>query len=336
MRLLSPRSGTVVRLTVTYDRRYELQAPAAGGQFLPGHSRALLLPRREVPGAPGRWWCGEGGWWVICSPSSGWALAVNPQERLVATIAERGLAEKRGWSRAVRRDAAVRRRHARGGRDETPKGSHPGQLCVEKARIAGAPPRPSPRGAWRRWRSAPDDQRVLTAEVDRRASRARVVSRRGGAAHVPPAARSRAVEALADEDQEWPSHLEALRRLLGDGGARAAPRATAGDRCRTLCAPRDVASHGCSRIRKRGDSPHPMAVRAAIVADAGMRSPVRRWPVFLTLPAFLRRRLVALRGFPESCPASQFEGIGSRALRPAKLDRMLDRFVSPTAIYSGP
>src|ERR1039458_4652459 len=55
----SPRSGRVLRLTVTYDRRYQPPPPAPGEQLLVGHSRALLLPRQETQATPGCWWCGE-------------------------------------------------------------------------------------------------------------------------------------------------------------------------------------------------------------------------------------------------------------------------------------
>ena len=41
----SPRSGQVLRLTLTYDRRYQSPQPAPGGQLLVGHSRALVRPR---------------------------------------------------------------------------------------------------------------------------------------------------------------------------------------------------------------------------------------------------------------------------------------------------
>ena len=56
----SPRSGRVVRLSVTYDRRYRPPVPGPGEQALVGHSRALLLPRQAAQGAPSGWWCGEG------------------------------------------------------------------------------------------------------------------------------------------------------------------------------------------------------------------------------------------------------------------------------------
>ncbi len=95
IRLRSP-TGRVLPLTVTYDRRYQTLQPAPGEQLLVGHSRALLLPRREVEGAPGRWWCGEGRLVGDLVATRGWTLAINPQERLIATIADAQLAHGTG------------------------------------------------------------------------------------------------------------------------------------------------------------------------------------------------------------------------------------------------
>lgn len=46
----SPRSGQVLRLTLTYDRRYQSPQPEPGEQLLVGHSRALVRPRQEAQG----------------------------------------------------------------------------------------------------------------------------------------------------------------------------------------------------------------------------------------------------------------------------------------------
>ena len=86
----------MVRLTVTYDRRYQPPAPAPGEQLLLGHTRGLLLPRREADDEPGRWWCGEGRLVGDLVADHGRALAVNPQERLVATVADAHLAREAG------------------------------------------------------------------------------------------------------------------------------------------------------------------------------------------------------------------------------------------------
>src|SRR3954451_3297090 len=99
LRLRSPRSGRVVRLTVTYDRRYQPETPAPGEQLLLGHTRGLLLPRHVADDAPGRWWCGEGRLLADLIAEHGRALAVNPQERLVATIADAHLAREAGLIR---------------------------------------------------------------------------------------------------------------------------------------------------------------------------------------------------------------------------------------------
>ena len=128
LRLRSPRSGRVVRLSVTYDRRYQPPPLASGEQLLLGHSRALLLPRREAHAPPGRWWCSEGRLVGDLLAERGWALAVNPQERLVATVAEADLAREAGLiQEPLARPAAVRRRPARACSPGRRGGSHPGQ-----------------------------------------------------------------------------------------------------------------------------------------------------------------------------------------------------------------
>ena len=99
LRLRSPRTGRVVRLTVTYDRRYQAPAPALGEQLLLGHTRGLLLPRSEADDEPGRWWCGEGRLVGELIADHGRAFAVNPQERLVATVADAHLASEAGLIR---------------------------------------------------------------------------------------------------------------------------------------------------------------------------------------------------------------------------------------------
>jgi hypothetical protein len=96
LRLYSPRADRWVRLTVTYDRRYQLPAAAPGTQVLVGHSRALLLPRKEAEGPPGLWWCGEGRLVGDLVARRGWALAINPQERLIATVTTEDLGRAAG------------------------------------------------------------------------------------------------------------------------------------------------------------------------------------------------------------------------------------------------
>ncbi len=105
--LRSPRTGQMVRLTVTYDRRYQAAGLAPAEQLLVGHSRALLLPRREADGAPGRWWCGEGRLVGDLVAERGWALAVNPQERLIATLAEAELVRGAGLVQDRMREALL-------------------------------------------------------------------------------------------------------------------------------------------------------------------------------------------------------------------------------------
>lgn len=272
VRLRSPRSGKVVRLTVTYDRRYELPAPAAGVQLLLGHSRALLLPRREIPGTPGRWWCGEGRLVGDLLAERGWALAINPQERLVATIAEGALGREAGL--------------VQGGSGEM-------LLCVvdtlEDARLDAdglhTPASDALDKALDRRRAAEAElaRRRMEAEArarDRRRVRERELERLRaesvgfGRPEAPPnvpawPGRSRAIEALADEEQDWPSDLDALRGLLGDEELTRHVEQPLPTDVECNVPPAIWHLMAVLEARKRGDNPHPMAVRAAIVARCG-------------------------------------------------------------------
>jgi hypothetical protein len=272
LRLCSPRSGKVLRLTVTYDRRYELPTPGLGEPLLLGHSRALLLPRREVPGAPSSWWCGEGRLVGDLLAERGWALAVNPQERLVATIADAGLGREAGLVQGrsggmllcvvdaledARLDADGLYTRASGALEK----------ALDRRRAAAAELARRLKEAEARAR---DRERARMAEFERR--RAEPASYRGAEAlpTVPPwPARSRAVEVVADEAQEWPTDLEALRRLLGDDElARRVEEPLPTD---VECDVPPAIWHlmAVLEARKRDDNPHPMAIRAAIVGRCG-------------------------------------------------------------------
>jgi hypothetical protein len=272
LRLRSPRSGKVVRVTVTYDRRYELPTPRRGEQLLLGHSRALLLPRREVPGAPGRWWCGEGRLVGDLLAERGWALAVNPQERLVATIADAGLGREaglvQGRSGAMLLCVVDTLEEARLDADGLhTRAGDALEKALDRRRAAEAELARRLKEAEARAR---DRERARMAEFERR--RAEPAPYRGAEAlpTVPQwPARSRAVEVLADEDQEWPTDLEALRRLLGDDElARRVEEPLPTD---VECDVPPAIWHlmAVLEAQRRGDNPHPMAVRAAIVARCG-------------------------------------------------------------------
>lgn len=133
-----------MRLTVSYDRRYQPPAPAPGEQLLLGHSRGLLLPRREADGAPGCWWCGEGRLVGDLVAERGWALAVNPQERLVATLAEAYLAREAGLIQGRVGDVLLCVVDELSTLASTPRGSTPQRAMPSPSRSsAGEPPRPS-------------------------------------------------------------------------------------------------------------------------------------------------------------------------------------------------
>jgi hypothetical protein len=77
------------------------------------------------------------------------------------------------------------------------------------------------------------------------------------------------IEALTDEEEDWPSDLDALRRLLGDEElARRVEQPLPTD---VECNVPPAIWHlmAVLEARKRGDDPHPMAVRVGIVARCG-------------------------------------------------------------------
>lgn len=95
----SQRTGREVQLQVTYDRRLEppmeqLRDPSQ--QLLVGHTRGLLLPREPCRQAPGGWWCAAGRLVGELVLWRGVALAVNPEQRLVATLMGASVARRAG------------------------------------------------------------------------------------------------------------------------------------------------------------------------------------------------------------------------------------------------
>ena len=85
----SSRTGKVVTLAITYDRSYPYwreNDAAPHDQLLVGHTRGLLLPRTEHPDKPGVWCCADPQLVATIIMRHGAAIAVNPQQRLVATL----------------------------------------------------------------------------------------------------------------------------------------------------------------------------------------------------------------------------------------------------------
>ena len=107
VRVRSQRSGRQVELRVTYARRYEppLEEPVESSlQLLVGHTRGVLLPREACRERPDAWWCGEGRLVGELAYRDGWALAVNPEQRLVGTLV----------SSYAARDAGLLKHHGHG------------------------------------------------------------------------------------------------------------------------------------------------------------------------------------------------------------------------------
>jgi len=269
LRLRSPSSGKLVWLTVTYDPRYQLPAPAPGAQLLVGHSPRLLLPDEEAEGAPGLWWCRQGRLVGDLVADRGWALAINPQERLIATVTTGDLARAarvvQGRHGSVLLCAVAELEHARLDAD----GLHtPVSDAVD-------------RELERRRAAELERRRVAEAEQERRRreAQARVQAIQttehqpelAPTAHSPsdlrPPARSAVPNALSDNDPKWPTDLDGLRRLLDDEDlARRLEQPLGTD---VACDVEPAIWHLMAVLewRKRGGDAHPMAVRAAIVMN---------------------------------------------------------------------
>jgi hypothetical protein len=265
LQLRSPRTGRVVRLTVTYDRRYQPPPPLPGVQLLVGHSRGLLLPRREAEGAPGRWWCGEGRLVGDLVADRGWALAVNPEERLIATIAEpyiaRGAGLTEGRPRAALLCIVDELEHAHLDAD----GIHtPASNAIDREldrRQAAETEHERSR------REAAAQARARQAEIE--GNRADAQARPDAHAPSPSAwpTHHPAGPALTEEDRDWPRDPETLRRLLNDDDlARRLEQPLGSD---AECDVPAAVWHLMAVLewRKRGNDAHPLAIRAAIVQN---------------------------------------------------------------------
>jgi hypothetical protein len=270
LRVRSPRSGKVVRLTVTYDRRYQPPARAPGEQLLLGHTRGLLLPRGEVDDEPGRWWCGEGRLVGDLVADQGRALAVNPQERLVATVADAYLAREAGLIRGRSREPLLcvvdELEHARLDADglHTPAGDALDK-ALERRRAAEVERERRMAEAEARDR---DRRRALEAERERRRVEAPAYPRLPTSSVAPQPERGR-IRVIADDEPDWPRDLGTLRRLIGDDElARRVEQPLSTDvECDVPVAVWHLMA--VLEARRRGGNPHPMAVRAGIVARCG-------------------------------------------------------------------
>jgi hypothetical protein len=269
LRLRSPSSGRVLRLTVTYDRRYELPALESGQQLLVGHSRALLLPRCEADSGATRWWCGEGRLVGELVAEHGWALAVNPQECLIATVTTGELARAVGLIGGRTRGELVcaidQLEHARLDADgvHTPASDAvDGEL--DRRRLAEA----------ERERRRVEAQAVARAHL---AANARLDGRLAAEAQplirpdvprIPSGITSVPVRAaLPDREESWPRDLDALRRLVGDD--ELAQRLEQPLSTDVECDVPPAIWHLMAVLewRRRGGEAHPLAIRAAIVQN---------------------------------------------------------------------
>jgi len=107
VRIRSQRTGRQIALQVTYDRRFDApleQLRDRSRQLLVGHSRALLLPRQPCRDVEDAWWCGESRLVGDITLARGYAIAVNPEQRLVGTLIDSHTARAMGL---IRRSEAV-------------------------------------------------------------------------------------------------------------------------------------------------------------------------------------------------------------------------------------
>lgn len=89
VRIRSQPTGRQVELQVTYDRRFNAPLEALrdpSRQLLVGHTRGLLLPREPCPELTDAWWCGTSRLVGELILWRGFAVAVNPEQRLVGTL----------------------------------------------------------------------------------------------------------------------------------------------------------------------------------------------------------------------------------------------------------
>ena len=262
-----------MRLTVTYDRRYQPPTPTApGSQLLVGHSRGLLRPRGEVDAAPGVWWCARTRLVGDAVADRGWVLVVDPQERLIATVAEArlmqgaGLVPMQGRARAALLCVVDELERARLDADGLhTRVSDAVDRELERRRAAEAAEVERHRAAEvqleRGWREAREQVRAIHAPGRQLSPAAHAPSdlRR------PP--RSALRSALGEKDLKWPTDLEGLRRLLDDEDlARLLEQPLSTD---VACDVEPAIWHlmAVLECRKRGGDAHPMAVRAAIVMN---------------------------------------------------------------------
>lgn len=264
LQIRSPRSGGVLRLTVTYDRRYQAPPSAPGAQLLVGSSHALLLPRGEAP-PPRSWWCGESRLVGDIVAHDGWAIAINPQERLIATITTCDLARSAKLLTARPKDKLLcfvdSLEHARldGEGMHTPVSEAiDEEMAREQAREDEL---------LRRWKEEDRTRTLREAETQRAAPGPERPPSSHAFAPMPTheLTHEPAVSGSSPYEDAWPSHLDALRRLLGDESlAQRLEQPLSTD---VECDVPPAVWHLMAVLewRRRGGDAHPHAVRASIV-----------------------------------------------------------------------
>jgi hypothetical protein len=269
MSLHSPHTGRTLTLTVTYDRRYQPSTPSPGHQVLLGHARALLLPRPEPTPTPRQWWCGAGRLVSDITSLHGWALAINPQERLIGTLVDGYLARSAGLIRGPVRAPVL----CIVDEIDTARLDAEGLHTPTSDAIAKELQR-------RRVREVELEQRRIEAEA---AAAARLTvgermpldrRRHRDDVHVtmpsddaPTGSDRWKSDGLVGATRDWPRDPQALRLLLGDDElARRLEQPLSSD---VKCDVPSAIWHlmVALELRKRGGVAHPLAIRAEIATQ---------------------------------------------------------------------
>lgn len=282
LRLRSPQTDHEVVLVVTYDPRRSVTSHA---QLLLGHSKRLLLPRYHIKGQPEQWWCGKSRLVTDLLHGSGSALAVNPQERLIATLVARDVATAAGLARGrtyaevlcivdyldnARLDATGLHTPA----SDSTDAALARLKAAEEVRRKAAEKRAAQAA---RERAKIEEVRA-TAAAQQEASRARFaaeqhrrrdsISNSHTSAVARPAVTERWQEhAWQPPARDWPTDLPALKTLLGNPDLAQQleqPLATDVD-----CGQPAAVWHLMAALeyRKRNYAAHPLAIRAVLTGN---------------------------------------------------------------------
>lgn len=283
LRLHSPQTHHEVVLAVTYDPRRRTTGEA---QLLLGHSSRLLLPRDRIEGEPEHWWCGKSRLVTDLLHNAGWALAVNPQERLIATLVNSHIANAAGLARGrphaealcivddldkARLDATGLHTSASDRIDVALarlKATEEARRKAGEQRAADAARQQAKIEAQRATAAAQQEARRARFAAEEQRRRDSISNSLMSAAAARPAETDRWQEhARQSPTRDWPTDLSALRTLLGDPAlAQQLEQPLATD---VHCDQPAAVWHLMAALeyRKRNYAAHPLAIRAVLTGN---------------------------------------------------------------------